>query len=110
MIESDKALITSAFDLVYKIYLRLNQLLVAVWAYLAPKIVLLVGKIFKSQIIADRIAFALKELLSNPATALFLNTVLFWFVGSIFGGLIEFILMTLSGINIIIFCFTLLRK
>lgn len=110
MNETDKSLITDAFSLTYRIYIRLNQFLVVVWAYLAPKIILLVGKIFKSQVIADRVAFALKELLSNPATALFLNTVLFWFVGSIFGGLINFVLMTLSGINIIIFCFTLLRK
>lgn len=56
----------------------------------------------------NRWTFALKTLIDNPATALFLNTLLFSFVGSFFGGLIEQILFIGAGINIILFCANIL--
>jgi hypothetical protein len=52
----------------------------------------------------NRITFALKTLIENPSTALFLNTILFAAVGYIFGGLINQVLFTLAGLNMILFC------
>jgi hypothetical protein len=56
----------------------------------------------------NRFTKALKILIENPATALLLNTILFAVVGVVFGGLIERVMLTLSGLNILIFCIKIL--
>lgn len=56
----------------------------------------------------NRWTFALKTLINTPATLLFINTILFYIVGSIFGGLINIVLFTLAGLNIILFCANIL--
>lgn len=57
----------------------------------------------------NRITIAITKLLENTATTLFLNTLLFAFVGTIFGGLIERILFTLCFLNILLFCANILN-
>lgn len=49
-------------------------------------------------------------LLDNPAIALLLNTILFWLIGSIFGGLIGQIMFGATFINILFFCLQLFKK
>lgn len=56
----------------------------------------------------NRLTKALKILIENPATALLLNTILFAVVGIVFGGLIERVMLILSGLNILIFCIKIL--
>lgn len=56
----------------------------------------------------NRYTFALKTLINAPATFLFLNTILFFVVGSIFGGLINLVLFAMAGLNIILFCANIL--
>lgn len=57
----------------------------------------------------NRITKGLLILIENPATALFLNTLLFAAVGHIFGGLISSILFTMTAINIVLFCANILK-
>lgn len=57
----------------------------------------------------NRITKGLLILIENPATALFLNTLLFAAIGHIFGGLIASILFTMTAINIVLFCVNILK-
>jgi len=57
----------------------------------------------------NRWTFALKTLINNPATFLFLNTLLFAGLGFIFRGTIEIVLFALAGLNIILFCANILN-
>lgn len=77
-------------------YLKLNQGLLFFWRKALS---------LQSE---NRWTNALKTLIENPATALFLNTILFAVIGTIFGGLIERILFIGAGLNIILFCANIL--
>lgn len=73
-------------------YIKLNQQLFFFWVNVADK---------QND---SRWTFALKTLINNPATLLFLNTVLLAAIGIIFGGTIQMILYYVAGLNIIVFC------
>lgn len=51
---------------------------------------------------------AIKTLIENPATALFLNTILFSLLARLFGGAIANVLSIGAALNIILFCANIL--
>lgn len=73
-------------------YLGLNQELTLFW------------RKFLAKQSANWFTNALLVLINNPATALFLNTVLMAGVAQIFGGTIAAILFYVMGLNIVVFC------
>lgn len=77
-------------------YTKLNQELLFGW------------RKFLSKQSDNRVTAALKVLIENRATALFLNTLLFAAVGQFFGGLIGQIFFIITGLNIVLFCATIL--
>ena len=74
------------------VYVKLNKQLFFFWVKIADR---------QND---SRWTFALKTLINNPATLLFLNTVLLAAIGIIFGGTIQAILYYVAGLNIIVFC------
>lgn len=55
-----------------------------------------------------RWSFFFKKMLENEATRLFINTILFFIIGSIFGGLINQILFLIACLNILVFLIKIL--